>query len=230
MGPIHNSAIIAPLVNKPRGILCSRYKLRTVPLMNWPGQSLAPCLRHFSSLIGRQWDPEIVSYLLLAGWKWSKLCLKINHQQSSVTFTGLRCWEHRGGGLAGATQTCFVDEYLIWTHLKTYSQFWFCFTAHSDGDYSEIHSWCDLTQTRLRITKYVFSLSSSSPSAPLAWLLIYSAESEWSLIWIFLSRFQQIFSHDTKIFRIINALLHLSMVYEGCKCRFISLHYVSIVW
>ena len=118
---IHNSAIIGPLVNKTWGIL-----LHT---QNCGSNELASqLLESLSSLIGLQWDLEMIYYLLLAWWKWSKLCLKINHQQSSVTFTGLR-WlgtGRRGLSWHKRRAQCLPDEYLIWTHLETYSQFWFC--------------------------------------------------------------------------------------------------------
>ena len=56
----------------------------------------------------------MIYYLLLAWWKRSKLCLKINHQQSSVTFTGLR-WLGTGG-LAG------TRDVLAWwiSHLNSF--------------------------------------------------------------------------------------------------------------
>ena len=116
---IHNSGIIGPLVNKTWGILLHTQNCGSNELAGQLLESLSP-------LIGRQWDSEMIYYLLLAWGKWSKLCLKINHQQSSVTFTGLRWLGTGRRGIELAQETCSLDEYLIWTHLKTYSKFWFC--------------------------------------------------------------------------------------------------------
>ena len=100
-------------------------------------------------------------------------------------------------GLAGA-----VDVLRWWiSHLNSFENvFTVLVLPRSDGDYSGIHPWCDLTTQSLDKTQN-YKICILSLSVPLAWLLIYSAESEWSLIWIFLSGFQQIFSHDTKIFK-----------------------------
>ena len=84
---------------------------------------------------------------------------------------------------------------LIWKRIHSFgfaSQWWRLFR------YSSV-MW--LNNTVSGQDSELQNMYSLSLSVPLAWLLIYSAESEWSLIWIFLSGIQQIFSHDTKIFR-----------------------------
>ena len=192
---IHNSAIIGPLVNKTWGILLHTQNCGSNELASQLLESLSP-------LIGLQWDLEMIYYLLLAWWKWSKLCLKINHQQSSVTFTGLR-WlgtGRRGLSWHKRRAQCLPDEYLIWTHLETYSQFWFCLPVMAT-----IQRFIrDVTLHFIQTLDKNYKIVSLCSVCPTGLGQIYSADSEWILIWIFLFGFWQIFSHDTKIFRIIH--------------------------
>lgn len=106
---------------------------------------------------------------------------------------------NREAGTELAQETCSPDEYLIWTHLETYSQFWFClqwWRLFRDSFVMWLYTFQSLDKNYK-----IFSLCSLCPTGLGQ---IYSADSEWSLIWIFLFGFQQIFSHDMKIFRIIH--------------------------
>ena len=131
-------------------------------------------------------------------------------------------------GLAGAS------DVLRWwiSHLNSFENvFTVLVLPRSDGDYSGIHPWCDLTtQSPDKTQNYKICILSLSPSRlhwPGSWFIQQNLN---GVSFEYLCpESNKYFLMTRKYLRIINALLHLSMVYEGCKCRFIS-HNISIVW